>query len=69
VTDRYGCYNAERRSHYYVQTREYNADWTYKLVTEIIADVMSDRCEWSKSHQSDKCEGCKWQRPIQLPDN
>lgn len=55
----YGCHNRTIADRYYVHERQYDYDGSYKMVHRYIAHTMTKGCEWSKTHNSERCNGCK----------
>lgn len=54
----HGCHNRTMADGYYVQQRVYHEDGTYHLQQTFIPHTMTKGCEWSKTHNSERCNGC-----------
>lgn len=66
-TSKYGCWNAERKTHYdslqremvmIPETREERP--TGRLIVVPIEDRMSIDCKFDHIEGNPQCEGCKW---------
>jgi hypothetical protein len=54
----YGCKDKQIMNGYYVMQRHYHAFGQYSMEPTYIRHTMTTECQWSKTHVSDRCDGC-----------
>jgi hypothetical protein len=54
----FGCHNRKIGNGYYVMQRHYHAFGQYSMQPTYIKHTMTTECQWSKTHESERCNGC-----------
>ncbi len=54
----YGCHNKPIFNYLHINHFVYMPDGTVHHRNELIPHTMTKECQWSKTHASDRCDGC-----------
>jgi len=54
----HGCHNRQDKPGYYVMQRRYSSFGQFIMEPTFIKHTMTTECQWSKTHESERCDGC-----------